>query len=129
MSIQSINPSALEYAGNSLPQNVGIHLSTNAASCAKRIFNYTAKKFSALAHLDSRVDRFKEISSATCRLFENDDFTMYRNIGTTLSVDATLYPRRKKFSKSQRFYSAFTQVDAKLYSPCKTTVAVLETSE
>jgi hypothetical protein len=71
------------------------------------------------------------ISFTTCRLFENDDFTLYRNTGTTLPVDATLYPRRKKFSKSRRFYSAFTQVGAKLRSPTKNSeaVSVLETSE
>jgi hypothetical protein len=130
MSIQLINLSTLEYGGKSLPRNVGIHLPTNAASYTKIIFNYTSKKVPALARLDWRVDRSKEISSSTCRLFENDDFTLYRNIGTTLPVDVTLYPRRKKFPKSQRFDNAFTQVDAKLYSPTKKTesVSVLETS-
>jgi hypothetical protein len=70
MLIQSTDPSTLEYGGNSLRRNVGIYLPTNAASCTKRMFSYTAKKVSALARLlDSRVERSKEISSTTCRLF------------------------------------------------------------
>jgi len=114
-----------------LPRNVGVHLPTNVASCNKIIFSYIVKKVSAFALLDSRVERSKEVSSTICRLFENDDFTLYRNIGKTLPIEATLYPRRKKCVKSQRLYSTFTQVDAKLYSPTKKTeaVSVLEMSE
>lgn len=99
-------------------------------SYTKRIFSCTAKRASALARFGSRADNPRKFFSTTYRLFENGDFTLYRNIGTTLPVDTPLYPRRKKFSTSKMFYSAFTQVDAKLYSPTKKTetVSVLETS-